>query len=249
MACEGCLGTRAAGNTFLSMWLAGCAHRSRRSTSSTAWTPTALSGALPSAPLVTQVGGGGCPARHCLDTSVVVRDLNGSQRVGWVAHPKSGGHGIAKAPSISCPLPPCCPRVPAESGSDLGGEYARQRNYLEKTIDSLKRKLAADAEAHRTDELRIMGQNVSLIQELNELRREIKVSETEAGCRTSGAGKRLSRTQCSCAKAGRATPTRSQTDRPLLLLRADAQVCPPDTEHSSHTTCTCHGLPQQQPKP
>jgi phage host-nuclease inhibitor protein Gam len=61
------------------------------------------------------------------------------------------------------------------SGSDLGGEYARQRNYLEKTIESLKRKLAADAEAHRTDELRIMGQNVSLIRELNELRREIKV--------------------------------------------------------------------------
>jgi hypothetical protein len=60
------------------------------------------------------------------------------------------------------------------SGSDLGGEYARQRNYLEKTIESLKRKLAADAEAHRTDELRIMGQNVSLIRELNELRREIK---------------------------------------------------------------------------
>jgi hypothetical protein len=66
-------------------------------------------------------------------------------------------------------------RGPAESGSDLGGEYARQRNYLEKTIESLKRKLAADAEAHRTDELRIMGQNVSLIRELNELRREIKV--------------------------------------------------------------------------
>lgn len=69
----------------------------------------------------------------------------------------------------------CCCCLPDGSGSDLGGEYARQRNYLEKTIDSLKRKLAADAEAHRTDELRIMGQNVSLIRELNELRREIKV--------------------------------------------------------------------------
>lgn len=120
--------------------------------------------------------GVGCPARHCLDTSVVVRSLNGSQRMGRVAHPKSE-HGIAKAPSISCTLPPCCPRVRAESGSDLGGEYARQRNYLEKTIDSLKRKLAADAEAHRTGELRIMGQNVSLIRELNELRREIKVAK------------------------------------------------------------------------
>lgn len=62
------------------------------------------------------------------------------------------------------------------SGSgDVGGEYVRQRSYLEKTIESLKRKLAADSEAHRADELRIMSQNVTLIRELNELRREIKV--------------------------------------------------------------------------
>lgn len=65
----------------------------------------------------------------------------------------------------------------AFSGGDLGGEYARQRNYLEKTIESLKRKLAADSEAHRADELKIMSQNVTLLRELNELRREIKVSK------------------------------------------------------------------------
>lgn len=73
------------------------------------------------------------------------------------------------------------------SGNDLGGEYARQRNYLEKTIESLKHKLAADAEAHRTDELRIMGQNVSLIRELNELRREIKVGPAKLSPHTSQA--------------------------------------------------------------
>jgi hypothetical protein len=61
------------------------------------------------------------------------------------------------------------------AAGEVNSEYARQRNYLEKTIDSLKRKLAADSEAHRADELRIMSQNVSLIRELNELRREIKV--------------------------------------------------------------------------
>lgn len=82
----------------------------------------------------------------------------------------------------------CCYCSPGESGSDLGGEYARQRNYLEKTIDSLKRKLAADAEAHRTDELRIMGQNVSLIRELNELRREIKVCVCVCGAGDGGRG-------------------------------------------------------------
>lgn len=101
-------------------------------------------------------------------------------------------------------LPAACAAPPG--GADLGGEFARQRSYLEKTIDGLKRKLAADAEAHRraraqaprgraaargapsprrcrrrrqrcrrADELRMMGQNVELIRELNELRREIKV--------------------------------------------------------------------------
>lgn len=35
-------------------------------------------------------------------------------------------------------------------------EAARQREYLEKTVDSLKRKLAKDSELHRTDNLRIM---------------------------------------------------------------------------------------------
>lgn len=73
----------------------------------------------------------------------------------------------------------CVPVVPA--GGDLGGEYARQRNYLEKTIESLKRKLAADSEAHRADELKIMSQNVTLIRELNELRREIKVQTNITG--------------------------------------------------------------------
>ncbi|WIA38592.1 hypothetical protein OEZ86_001902 [Tetradesmus obliquus] len=63
---------------------------------------------------------------------------------------------------------------PAAQSGEVNSEYTRQRNYLEKTIDSLKRKLAADSEAHRADELRIMSQNVSLIRELNELRREIK---------------------------------------------------------------------------
>lgn len=31
-----------------------------------------------------------------------------------------------------------------------------QREYLERTVDSLKRKLAKDSELHRTDNLRIM---------------------------------------------------------------------------------------------
>eukprot|EP00741_Cyanophora_paradoxa_P020094 tig00021234_g19395.t1 len=58
--------------------------------------------------------------------------------------------------------------------SDIQKEYQRQRDYLEKTVDSLKRKLAKDVEMHRQDNMRIMQENVTLIKEINELRREIK---------------------------------------------------------------------------
>ncbi|WIA18306.1 hypothetical protein OEZ85_009771 [Tetradesmus obliquus] len=75
---------------------------------------------------------------------------------------------------------------PAAQSGEVNSEYTRQRNYLEKTIDSLKRKLAADSEAHRADELRIMSQNVSLIRELNELRREIKRVLSRPGSSNAG---------------------------------------------------------------
>lgn len=54
-------------------------------------------------------------------------------------------------------------------------EYSRQRDYLEKTVRSLKNKLQKDMQLHRTDNLRIMQENVALIKEINELRREIKI--------------------------------------------------------------------------
>ncbi len=43
-----------------------------------------------------------------------------------------------------------------EEDGDVEREAARQREYLEKTVDSLKRKLAKDSELHRTDNLRVM---------------------------------------------------------------------------------------------
>jgi len=57
--------------------------------------------------------------------------------------------------------------------TDLQKEYNRQRDYLEKSVDSLKRKLEKDSQAHRIDNMRIMQENVSLIREINDLRREI----------------------------------------------------------------------------
>lgn len=56
---------------------------------------------------------------------------------------------------------------------DKSKEYNRQRDYLEKSVDSLKRKLEKDSQVHRTDNMRIMGENVALIREINDLRREL----------------------------------------------------------------------------
>ena len=56
---------------------------------------------------------------------------------------------------------------------DAQREFNRQREYLEKSVESLKRKLAKDMEMHRTDNARFMRENVALTKEINELRREI----------------------------------------------------------------------------
>ena len=61
---------------------------------------------------------------------------------------------------------------------DIQTEYNRQREYLEKTVEGMKRKIHKDAEGHRGDFMRVMQENVSLIKEINELRREIKALKT-----------------------------------------------------------------------
>ena len=48
------------------------------------------------------------------------------------------------------------------SKGDGQREYNRQRDYLEKSIDSLKRKLAKDMAMHRNDNMRLMRENVQL---------------------------------------------------------------------------------------
>merc|ERR1719321_2200199 len=63
--------------------------------------------------------------------------------------------------------------------TDMQKEYNRQRDYLEKSVDSLKRKLEKDSQAHRIDNMRIMQENVSLIREINDLRREINTLKHE----------------------------------------------------------------------
>ena len=53
-------------------------------------------------------------------------------------------------------------------------EYKRQREYLERSVAGLKRKLAKDVKLHETERMRLMKESVQLTNEINLLRREMK---------------------------------------------------------------------------
>ena len=57
---------------------------------------------------------------------------------------------------------------------DAQREYNRERDYLEGTVAGLKKKLVKDSETNRADRSRIINENVILIKEINELRREVR---------------------------------------------------------------------------
>eukprot|EP00033_Pygsuia_biforma_P003159 GCRY01003467.1.p1 GENE.GCRY01003467.1~~GCRY01003467.1.p1 ORF type:complete len:1179 (+),score=364.32 GCRY01003467.1:161-3697(+) len=59
--------------------------------------------------------------------------------------------------------------------TDVRAEYQRQREHLESSATALKKKLNKDKTLHTADSLRIMQENVALINEINILRREIKL--------------------------------------------------------------------------
>ncbi|XP_073400639.1 cilia- and flagella-associated protein 57 isoform X1 [Dendrobates tinctorius] len=63
--------------------------------------------------------------------------------------------------------------------ADIQREFARQREHLERSLSTLQKKLAKDTEIHRADNVRVMQENVTLIKEINELRRELKISRTK----------------------------------------------------------------------
>lgn len=62
---------------------------------------------------------------------------------------------------------------------DIQEEYQRQRDYLERTVDGLKRKLHKEMELHKRNSARLIQENVALVKEINELRKEAKVGSQE----------------------------------------------------------------------
>ncbi|OAF69544.1 WD repeat-containing protein [Intoshia linei] len=59
---------------------------------------------------------------------------------------------------------------------DIQKEYARQHEHLEHSVTSVRKKLKKVTAMHKLDNVRIMQENVSLIREINELRKELKIS-------------------------------------------------------------------------
>merc|ERR1712232_973797 len=66
-----------------------------------------------------------------------------------------------------------------ELDSDIQREYNRQKDYLQKSVESLKRKLLKDSDVHRRDNTCALQENVALIREINELRRDIDCLKRE----------------------------------------------------------------------
>merc|ERR1712048_112026 len=102
--------------------------------------------------------------------------------------------------------------------TDMQKEYNRQRDYLEKSVDSLKRKLEKDSQAHRIDNMRIMQENVSLIREINDLRREINALKHE---RTAQELQAINQQGVSDKES---PPWAQQADRELTMQREELEA-------------------------
>ncbi|KAJ3302044.1 Cilia- and flagella-associated protein 57 [Kappamyces sp. JEL0829] len=66
-------------------------------------------------------------------------------------------------------------RYEDSTDSDPQAEYSRQREYLERTITSLRKKALKDQYLHRADNVKIIQENVLLINEINHLRKDLGV--------------------------------------------------------------------------
>eukprot|EP01028_Stygiella_incarcerata_P004742 TRINITY_DN2061_c0_g1_i1.p1 TRINITY_DN2061_c0_g1~~TRINITY_DN2061_c0_g1_i1.p1 ORF type:complete len:1197 (+),score=341.87 TRINITY_DN2061_c0_g1_i1:223-3813(+) len=109
-------------------------------------------------------------------------------------------------------------KVQEDVDEDVLKEYQRQIEYLERTAESLKRKLFKDQEGHKVEVSRIMQENVVLIKEINELRREMKVMRSMADPKTA-----IGRWGSKTIGGGAAESSRDQRDKELEIQRMEIQ--------------------------
>ncbi|CAJ1021256.1 putative WD domain, G-beta repeat [Leishmania shawi] len=69
----------------------------------------------------------------------------------------------------------------ARTATDEVKDYHRERDHLEGNLASLKKKITKDEENHRMEKQRITTENVILIKEINDLRKEARTLAAKAG--------------------------------------------------------------------
>ena len=61
-----------------------------------------------------------------------------------------------------------------EIDPDIKKEYENQKRYLENSVNSLKKRLEKETQIHKEDNNNIMKENMELINQISELRKEVK---------------------------------------------------------------------------
>lgn len=111
----------------------------------------------------------------------------------------------------------------ASVDADIQKEFSRQKEHLERSVASLRKKLEKDSEIHKADNVRIMQENVSLIKEINDLRRELKLCRTNIHDMEAALGMHSKKNK----KSGEGTSMLSLTTKPASALvdqKMDEQV-------------------------
>ncbi|XP_060782965.1 cilia- and flagella-associated protein 57 [Neoarius graeffei] len=63
--------------------------------------------------------------------------------------------------------------------ADVQREFNRQREHMERNMDSLKRRLAKDIKVHEAKNIKLMKENVFLLKEINDLRTELRQTRAQ----------------------------------------------------------------------
>ncbi|XP_047677974.1 cilia- and flagella-associated protein 57 isoform X2 [Tachysurus fulvidraco] len=63
--------------------------------------------------------------------------------------------------------------------ADVQHEYSRQRDHMERNMDSLRKRLAKDIKVHEAKNIKLMKENVSLIKDVNNLRTELRLMRAQ----------------------------------------------------------------------
>lgn len=119
------------------------------------------------------------------------------------------------------------------SGGDVEAEiqleYARQKQYLEKSVHVLKRKYAADAQEHQRENLRATSDNMLLIREINDLRSALVAAKNNlqmerATLATAGLGAGTMNSEKNSSKSISAALEAAGGDPDVLIARQRIEI-------------------------